>query len=43
MNNSAQTIGRDDLRGQNRKLLFKLIGIMLFLVAVSVVTILVKN
>ncbi len=43
MRNSAQTIDRDDLREQNRKLLVKLIGIMLFLVAVSIVTILVKN
>ena len=43
MRNSAQTIDRDDLREHNRKLLVKLIGIMLFLVAVSIVTILVKN
>ncbi len=43
MRNSAQTIDHDGLREQNRKLLLKLIGVMLFLVAVSLVTILVKN
>lgn len=43
MKNSIQTFDRDDLKEQNRKLLMTLIGIMLFLAAVSLVTILVKN
>lgn len=43
MKNPAQTIDRDELREQNRKVLMTLIGVMLFLVAVSVITILVKN
>lgn len=42
MRDSAQTID-GDVRGQNRKLLMKLIGVILLLVAVSVITILVKN
>ncbi len=42
MRSSAQTID-GDLRGQNRKLVMKLVGVILFLVVVSVITILVKN
>lgn len=36
-------VGRDETRGENKKTLMVLLGVMLALIAISVVTILVKH